>query len=138
MLHVPGGHPENDAALLLTTEDVCSICLDALQPGAADGPRVTALPCGHAYHAACLAGWERKQRGLQRAARCAICQREYGPPPAPPSPARAEVRIDVRREAAEGRRTCAPRGPREAVYAALTVTVLSAAFLVSWGYMSRP
>ena len=102
MLHVPRGDPK-DCALVLLNDEVCSICLDPLEARGPSRPLVTTLTCGHGYHTACLSGWERKLRGMRRAARCAICQREYGPPPTPPSrpssPAidvdRSDVRIDM-------------------------------------------
>lgn len=46
----------------------CSICLDSFM----QGQLLTATPCQHRFHVACLAAW------MQRASYCPLCRRECG------------------------------------------------------------
>ncbi|CAM9707991.1 unnamed protein product, partial [Choristocarpus tenellus] len=58
-------------AFLDRGHDMCAICLDSYEEGEA----LTALPCSHAYHTACIRPWLTARSGL-----CPMCKKEAFPP----------------------------------------------------------
>ena len=68
----------------------CSVCLEAYD----DDAELRELPCGHAFHAACIAQW------LEQSAICPVCRKlpfrdEAPAPPDTPEKKRRRVGEDA-------------------------------------------
>lgn len=75
-----------------TPGDLCSVCLDVLDPE----NDVRVLTCEHVFHDECITRWLTTRRGL-----CPLCKRDYCPRPLYTPPARRATATATNRNATE-------------------------------------
>lgn len=88
--------PETAEPADCTPGDLCSVCLDVLEPE----NDVRVLTCEHVFHDECITRWLTTRRGL-----CPLCKRDYCPRPLYTPPARRTAATASNRNATTNEET---------------------------------